>query len=479
MTLRWISRIPFVALTLSAVLCAWSSSAAPGESNTAALDARGAGQPNILVYMVDTLRARELGCYGAEVTQTPALDAFAAESELFEAARTVSSWTRPSIASLLTGVAPGVHGIHVREDILVDVDSSLVRLPKLLQQQGYYTGAIVANPQVDPIFGFGTGFDSFRGLYRARTDLEWPNPDELIATAPMVVDEVKRFIDNAPTDRPFFLTILSIDPHDPYSPPAPYDSMYDPRDVVGKQRGEEEFGQILDRMLKARTSPALLAAYRGEVSYTDAAFGELINWMRGQGLLDRTFIAFTADHGEEFAEHGKKTHGKTLYEEVVNIPLILRYPDGFRGGRRSTKNVDLLDLSATIASVAGANAPDYWVGRDLRTSLAERAIVATSRLNERHQYSTVILNEHKLIENEVKNSLELYNLALDPLEQQPLNGTKYERTVDALATELRLFRERSAALQERMVRGQRTIDDDELPEDIRKRLESLGYIEPQ
>jgi hypothetical protein len=155
MTRRRISWIPFLALTVSTVVFVWNAWAAPvdtpGESNTPALDARESGKPNIVVYMVDTLRARELGCYGAEVTQTPALDAFAAKSALFEYARTLSSWTRPSVASLLTGVAPDVHGINVREDVLVDVDSSLARLPKLLQEQGYYTGAIIANPQVDSI----------------------------------------------------------------------------------------------------------------------------------------------------------------------------------------------------------------------------------------------------------------------------------------------------------------------------------------
>jgi arylsulfatase A-like enzyme len=472
--MSWISFVAAAALT---VVLLWMWWAAPGKSKAPIMDGRVVGRPNILVYMVDTLRARELGCHGAEVTRTPAIDAFAAESELFEHARTPSSWTRPTIASLVTGVPPAVHGIQVREDVLVDAGSSLVRLPALLQQRGYYTGAIVANPQVDPIFGFESGFDAFQGLYRERSDRRWPKSNELIATAPMVVEEVKRFIENAPTDRPFFLIVLSIDPHAPYAPPAPYRAMYDPRTVDGKQRTQEDAWRIRSLMRAARTSPELLAAYRGEISYTDAAFGELIDWMEEHAILDRTLVAFTADHGEEFAEHGNKTHGKTLYEEVVNVPLILRHPVYFQGGRRRSENVDLLDLSSTIAAVAGANAPDYWIGRNLRTSLPERAIVATSQLDDRHHYSSVVLNDHKLIENEVTHSFELYNLALDPLEQRPLYGTGHDRTVNTLVTELRRFREGSAALRDLMVRGQLTLGDDELPEDIRKRLESLGYID--
>ena len=130
-----------------------------------------------------------------------------------------------------------------------------------------------------------------------------------------------------------------------------------------------------------RTSPELLAKYRGEVSFTDAAFGDLISWMRERGSLDDTLVVLTADHGEEFAEHGNKGHGKTLYEEVVAVPLILRHPGSFESGRH-TENVDLMDLGATLAAVGGARPPDQWTGRDLRGALTPAPVFSTSLLRD-------------------------------------------------------------------------------------------------
>ena len=441
------------------------------------IDAAGA-RPNILVYMVDTLRARELGSYGAEITRTPAIDKFASESELFEHAITPSSWTRPAIASLFTGAPPSVHGVYRSTDFLSETTSSLASLPELLRSHGYYTGALVANPNVAKVFGFERGFDVFKELYHEKLDRKKPSPSDLISTAPMVVDEIKNFIDKAPHDRPFFLFVLTIDPHGPYTPPAPYDTMYDPR-VAGGQPGTMPELIRFDQRLKRgeSVSPELiLALYRGEVSYTDAAFGELLDWIKQRNALNDIFIALTADHGEEFAEHGGRGHGKTIYEEVIHVPLILHHPGNFRAGHRRPGNVDLLDLSTTIAVVAGIDRPDYWTGRDLRRSLVPRAIIAASYADG-HDYVSITRGNYKLIETRAFGTTQLFDLNEDPDELRPLDTTTYGDTVSALTAGLLAVDQYNANLRKEIGSENPPARRNTIPDEIRERLEGLGYVE--
>lgn len=470
-----------VLLVLLAALAVWlwrhqtAPPEAPGGSEESP---QAEDRPSILVYLIDTLRAREIGAYGAEITQTPAMDAFAAEGVLFQNAKTPSSWTRPAVASLLTGVPPTVHAIETFRDVLSTCGPSQVRLPQLLQAQGYVTGAVVANPQVDPLFGFAPGFDSFQGLYDARTDRRRPGVEDMISTAPTVVEAAKRFIEGVPSNRPFFLFVLTIDPHGPYAPPAPYDSMYEPRRVSADPLDDAAFKRLRRQMAAGRSSPELLAQYRGEVSYADAAFGDLISWMEDREILDETLVVLTADHGEEFAEHGDKGHGKTLYEEVVGIPLILRHPGSLARGRRG-ENVDLMDLGATLAAAGGARPPEHWRGRDLRGPLKPAAVVSTSRLRDGYKYQALSRGTLKLIENEETHASELYDLSLDPEERRPLDQAQapHGTTARALAKTLQEDRRRNAALRERMADCQESLEPADLPDDIRQRLESLGYID--
>ena len=253
--------------------------------------------------------------------------------------------------------------------------------------------------------------------------------------------------------------------------------MYDPRAVGPSMAGSRGFEEMRKRMEAGRSSPELLAKYRGEVSYADAAFGDLITWMRERRILDDTLVVLTADHGEEFAEHGDKGHGKTLYEEVVRIPLVLRHPRSLGQGRRRTENVDLMDLGATLAAVAGARPPDDWPGRDLRGSLTPDAVLSTSRLRDGHHYSALTRDNLKLIQNEETHATELYDLHLDPWERRPLDQARYREPATALATELQRDREQSATLREQMSECQGSVDEGELPGGIRERLESLGYLD--
>ncbi len=435
-------------------------------------------RPNVLLYMTDTLRADEIGAYGATITRTPAIDAFAADAALFERATAPAPSTRATIASVLTGVAPAVHGVESGLDMLSPTGDTLIRLHEILKARGYHTAAIVANPNVDPAFGFARGFDEYKTLYAQPKTRRAPSSLDLIYTAPMIVEAVQQFIANAPGDRPFFLFVLAIDPHGPYTPPPPYDSMYDPR-AAGGEMGMMQNLLLLDRQLQAGDPTSLelpLALYRGEISFGDRAFGELMNWMTERRILDDTAVIFTADHGEAFGEHGDRGHGKTVYENTVHVPLIIRHSDHFQPGNRFGENVSLLDLSATIVALAGADIPDYWTGRDLRAPGPEQPVFTMSHQHE-YAFTSITSGQYKLIENERDYSVKLFDLDADYREQNPLDQTQHQTLVDAMQAQLNLFRARSAKTRANVVHGQTDVQEDEISADLRDRLESLGYVE--
>jgi arylsulfatase len=428
--------------------------------------------------MVDTLRARELGVYGTQITKTPAIDAFAAESELFERATSPAPSTRASIASLMTGVSPAVHGVESGLHGLLEGTEALIRLPELLRAAGYLTAALVANPNVDPAFGFQRGFDVYKRLYRLPEIQRPPSSLDLTYTAPMMVDEVKQFLQTLPAEQPFFLFVLTIDPHGPYTPPPPYDSMYDAR-AAGGDTGMMKNLLDIDRQLEAGEPAALelpLALYRGEVSYGDLAFGQFMNWLKSRELLDDTVVVFTSDHGEAFAEHGNRGHGKTIYQETIHIPLIIRQPKFFAPDKRNRANVDLTDLSTTIVGLAGAELPAHWTGRDLRDANPDKAIFALSH-QPGYATTSVTAGNYKMIENELDDSSELFDLGADPGEQHPLDQSSHKKTMEIMTAALAHFRDSSAATRDRMITGQRDLGTNDIPEDIREQLESLGYID--
>lgn len=169
-------------------------------------------RPDVIIYLVDTLRADHLGCYGYPLETSPWIDAFAAESVLFEEAVAQSAWTRPAVTSILTGLDPHSHGVEERLDALPE---SFDTLPEILRREGYQTAAFVSSAVITAKFGFGRGFDTFRQRVKEtiepqRTTSEWVNAETL------------RWLERRDPDRPFFLFLHTLDPHMPYRPPEPF-----------------------------------------------------------------------------------------------------------------------------------------------------------------------------------------------------------------------------------------------------------------
>lgn len=479
--------------------------------------------------MIDTLRADELGCYGAKYTRTPEIDRLAAQGLLFERASAPAAATRPSIASLMTGVPVPVHGAENLNHRVPQRDS-LPRLAELLRKQGYHTAAVVANPNVASLFGFSVGFDEYHELFGQSSKNDRAGVEEMSADAERVVRRARDVIAEIPRGKPWFLYVLCIDPHDPYTPPPPYETMYHRR-ASGPRDGSIEAIQRVakdnrDGELRIRAIQRMRALYRGEISYTDHHFGTLISFLRDSNLLDKTLVAITADHGEEFFEHGLRGHSKTVYEEVTHVPLILRLPphpsapasfpsqfattdpsaprnsgdapaasdasnsgataaldsgDSQPGasprpaGLRRPEPVDLLDLAATLVLAAGGEKPAHWVGRDLRSTLAPRPI--TSAQSYKQRKLTALRNDGwKLIRDDAAGKSELFNLDQDRFEENPLSESDSLPAATTLSALLQDYRRATSALRDTLL-GELDADSVDVPPDVLKALKSLGYVE--
>lgn len=415
--------------------------------------------PTILVYLVDTLRADRLGCYGGRRGLTPHLDALAEEGILFEDAVAQTSWTKPSVATILTGLPPVLHGVNTKQKRLPD---TVTTLAEALRAGGYTTAAFTTNAYITREQGFAQGFDHFR-FARARAHqvnrwaLEW--------------------LDSTPADRPRFLYVHTIDPHAPYEPRPRFRSKF-AAEVTDPSVGTFENIQALGRFEIDPTSAALAeleALYDAEVAQNDHAFGQLLAGLKARDLLDTTLVVFLSDHGEEFNDHGSFGHGVTLYREMLNIPLAIRPPGGC-SPRRVSATVQHLDLMPTLLEVAGAPVPPNLEGCSLMQCFGSDAVEPPPRpaisylaADTRVGFS-VTTPSWKLVQpvhGWTPRSRELFDRRRDPAETTNLAWSGQVRA-GYLATLVR-------AEQQRLGTGFRA-EDAVLDERTREGLRALGYV---
>ncbi|MDX2169345.1 MAG: sulfatase [Deltaproteobacteria bacterium] len=433
------------------LLGAWGVGVATDHTEAAApvrtVSGAAVGKPNIVLIVVDTLRsdaaqwAEELNG-GFKILHRDGVN--------FERAFSQASWTRPSIATILTSEYPSVHRTEHKMDIL---PNSADTIAEVLKAQGYWTAAFTTNINVAPIFNFQQGFDEFhylepsfyfgatdsatklaiyKGLRAAREKMS----DKIYVAnfyqdAETVDEHVEAFLRSKPPE-PFFLFVHYMDPHDPY-----FEHPYNGRGVARVSTPDPPADQ----------AEPLHKLYLDGVRYHDKYLGDLLQRLQDDGLYDNTVIALTADHGEEFHEHGGWWHGTSLYEEQLHVPLIIKRPKESAPGTTRTDLVRSLDIAPTLVAAAGIPAPARFQGIDLFTGTVDEPLLAEEDL-EGNRLTSLRDDDWKVITANPDNPrglppTALFNLADDPGERTNLAASDTGRAAEMLA-QLEQFRARVA-----------------------------------
>jgi arylsulfatase A-like enzyme len=411
-----------------------------------------------------------MSLYGYARPTTPRLDGFAAAAAVFEGAVAQSSWTRPSTAAIHTGRNPPGHGaLTLRDSIRPHVPT----LAELLRAAGYRTGAIVTNVNVAGQWGFGRGFDSYRYLP------EDEHSSHVHVRADAVTDSALEWLAAGDRSQPFLLYLHVTDPHAPYDPPPPYAARFGAREGHAPDPPPGELLAALKRAGRRPTAAelgALVDRYDGEIAFVDAQFGRLLDELARLGVADRTLVVVTADHGEEFGEHGGLEHGRTLYQDQLHVPLMIRVP-GRGGGQRIGARARQVDILPSVAAAVGVRAPADIEGRSLLPLLGGEApgvpveAMAQTSLGRR-QLAALLVGDWKVIESKEigKSATEVYSLSQDPSER---SDRAEERPVLIGYVRQALAQAEAAPL----VAGARPVPSPHVDPAVLERLRALGYSE--
>jgi choline-sulfatase len=423
---------------------------------------------NVIVYLVDTLRADRLTPYNRKTrVQTPGMSRFTETAAVLTNARSQENWTKPSVATLLSSLLPWEHNTFSDATVL---PNSVQVLPELLQQQGFFTAGFIANGYVSDKFGFKRGFTTYHNYIR----------EGRRCVAQSVASDVLDWLDARPQDKPFFLYVHTIDAHVPYQPPRDYLELYDAKSYDGPINFQKN-SALLDAIKLGRLPVAtrdrerLLSLYDAAISYHDVYFNVIMNGLEQRGLDDDTMVIVTADHGEEFWDHGSVGHGHSLFDELLHVPLLMRVPGVTHAGDRVRTNVGLVDVAPTILEALGIDPPETMTGRSFLPELmgqvadAPRATVSGFMQGQR----SLALGRYKIVQHEYTQS-SLYDTRTDPQESRDVS-TERPITLAYVRGMLGLTLGRDAGGAPRSS-FQHNAKETQIDEDTERQLRALGYV---
>jgi arylsulfatase A-like enzyme len=370
-------------------------------------DCRREAEGPIVIYLVDTLRPDRLPLYGGPRDTAPAASELARDGVTFSNAFSISTWTRPSVATLLTSALPSQIDALNRYGRLRE---SAPGLPVLLHSAGWQTVAFVANGNIfDQRLGFQKGFDIFEAITIGKKQI-----------AREAVEPALRYIERQKSSR-FFLYVHVIDPHQPISLEPSYRKLF--ADQPSPESERETF--LLD--------------YDRGIRQADDQFQRIVTALRRKGWWHNATVIYTSDHGEEFFEHGNQGHGRTVFEEQLRIPLIIKFPGNAKRATRRSDPATLADLAPTVAEIAGLSPSPSWIGASLRQPTSPgREIYLSEELDDVRVFGLRQGQRKLVVQLYPSFERRLYDLNADPGES---NGVRIpcERTVDAPQEFLRLF----------------------------------------
>ncbi|MDA8019985.1 MAG: sulfatase-like hydrolase/transferase [Thermoanaerobaculia bacterium] len=483
--------IGLIGIALLGAMHLYSLRTDPSAASVLSISPSAERKPHVFIVLVDTLRADHLGVYGYSKPTSPTVDALATDSTVFERAFAPAPWTRPSCGALLTSRHPPEIGL---EGMFNSLPSEIPILPQFLSNEGYRTAGVVSSVHLSAQFGFDKGWDL---LDIGTTYLQWTGTKMAYSRLGMVDwgEAYPRYDAKELTDRaidwlddalgtgpePVFMYLHYSDPHAPYRPPTQFDrwtEFAEPEIVAAVD--EPPFSPTWDgRTLSEVEVAAMVARYDAEIAYFDQEFRRFLDHLRALGIYRRSLIVLTSDHGEEFGEHGGWAHGHTLYNELLHIPLVVKYPDSLDQprGNRIISTAGLVDVVPTIRDVLAASWPEGLFrgqsflhhGKD-----AQELFAFSKTVRPEFELRSVVSGEHKLIQRIGRSSddleEELYFSLLENFDE--VRGDETQRTPDPdrlekLRTIVRSIDSLTATHSEEI-----SLDDETLRE-----LKALGYID--
>jgi len=443
---------------------------------------------DIVFVTVDSLRVDHVGWHGYDRDTTPFLDGLAEGGHTFERAFATGECTRTSFPGLLTSVYASMYGGKER------LSDRQVPVAEPLRSAGYATAGFHSNPHLLPKFGYDRGFDTFydsntktsrlarlrqwvkdnldqSGLLYRSLERAFAASEETVGFNPgtpfVLADELTdRAIEWATSvdGSDWFLWVHYMDVHHPYSPPDRFQREFrespvsERRAVKLRRKMLEEPEAITDAELRT-----LIDLYDGEIRFVDHEVQRLVETVRAEWESD-PIVVFTSDHGDEFLDHGQFSHLKTLYDELLHVPLLLH--DG-EGSGTYDDVVELIDVPPTLLSYADADAPSTYEGSSLRP------VLDGDGKDKQHAVcdagDTVSYRDERWKYIERPDAVELYDARNDPDETDDI-AANHPEVVDDLAAVLDAHRERVADTDE-------DLDDVEFDGEVQDRLEQLGYLQ--
>jgi arylsulfatase A-like enzyme len=425
---------------------------------------------NVMLIVIDALRRDGLSLYGNPRRTSPNIDALAQNALVFERAYSQANSTKPSIASMMSGVYPQVTGIinTSGEGRTAVLDESFVTLAESFKAHGYATAAFSSQAWITPQAGFAQGFDEF---YIVSSIFDPYETTTLVDGA--------LFWLNARRREPFFVYLHVLNPHSPYEPPAPFDRMwtsepFPPRLAALLEGDVDEKWRKLTSLKDLAPQPTrdevdyLVAMYESEVAYVDWTLGNLFRWLKRFKLDERTLVVVTADHGEYFGEHGNFGHGGPLYNPVLSIPLIFASSKLFPAQERIAEAVEAIDIYPTLMDLVGIESPAHLQGESLlreprRDFAASQSGTPFPIKIQSHGESLILAGSEQT---------QMFDLEADPAETFDLWQQRRDAGQGIYATLERWVRDN----QRHPLRVQQG-KSAELSKDATERLRAMGYLE--
>ncbi|HEV8441086.1 MAG TPA: sulfatase [Methylomirabilota bacterium] len=497
-------------------------------------------RPNIVLIVIDTLRADHLSCYGYPRQTSPWLDRIADTGVVYDNAMSAAAWTPPSHASIFTGAYPSRHGVD-RSHLVLGPD--LIPLPEALRRHGYRTFGVSSNYWLSRETRFDRGFDHFvhswqlvqtRGNARLERQHQkdgislaasldgWEQGHGWLHTCGGMVNSLYErstrslrrslhlYDDGAwrvnsvvggwmrewkRLDTPFFAFVHYMEPHLRYAPPGRYRKLHVPRSVDERRLArvnQDSYRYLTGRAPMGEEDFAILRGlYDGEISYVDARVGQLCAALRDQGLLDNTLLVITSDHGENLGEHGLMDHVYCVYDTLLHVPLIIAGPSDFPRGHRVTEVTQTPDLFPTMLTLAGIRDEDVWSqvqsqplfpaevrGHDDRLGIAEYLEPQPPMGALRRRYPEADVSRFDRTLRTVRAGRYKYIWASDGKDELYDLAADPGEERNLVATEAVRVAELRASLDKWLASftHSASTEDVELDSLTRKRLEDLGYL---